>query len=221
MVWIVAIISGVILVASILLFMNITVTASFRSYGGAKELAIECKTFFGLIKYKKTFSDFTELFAEQPEDSKNLEKGAGNGKPRERQTAESLLNGMREGTQAVEKFLHTYKGLKGFLKAVTVRQFEWSTAAGAGDAALTGIVSGAIWAAKGIIIGLLSETVNLKASPAISVTPYFQYRISATMLTCMFTFRAGKAISAGIKIYKYVKKARRGKIPNGLPLEFD
>ncbi|WP_053367391.1 DUF2953 domain-containing protein [Bacillus sp. FJAT-27245] len=223
MAWVLALICGVILLllASILLFMNITITACFRSHGGTNELAIECKTFFGLLKYKKTIPDLTGLFAEQLEDGIKVEKGSGNGKPREKQTVESLLKGMKDGKETLEKLLGTYKELKGFLKSVTVRRFEWSTAAGAGDAALTGIAAGAIWAAKGMAIGLLSEIVTLKADPAIHVTPYFQYRVAATMLSCMFTFRAGKAISAGIKIYKYVKRARRGQIPNGMPFDFD
>ncbi|WP_181884559.1 DUF2953 domain-containing protein [Neobacillus piezotolerans] len=220
-VWIVAIITCVILLASILFLLKITVTARFRSHGGQKELTIECKAFFGLLKYKKTFNDFSGLFAETPDDTIKKEKEAVKEKTEEKRNPDSLLKGIKNGKETVEKLLQAHQDVKGFLKTVAIRRFEWYTAAGAGDAALTGIIAGAIWAAKGMIIGLLSETMKLKTSPAIVVTPYFQYTVSATMLSCMFTFRAGKAISAGMKIYKYVKKARHGRIPNGMPLDYD
>lgn len=214
--WILAIISCVVLIASVLLFMKITVTASFRSHGGTSKLTIECKAFFGLIKYKKTFPDFIGESEELAEALKTE-----NEKPSGKEAADSLLQRIRESKEALEKILQAHREVKGFLKTVTIKRLEWSTAAGAGDAALTGIIAGAIWAAKGMIIGLLAETMKLKNTPSIIVTPYFQYRVSATMLSCMFTFRAGKAIFAGIRIYKYVKKSRRGQIPNGMPLDYD
>ncbi|WP_059171403.1 DUF2953 domain-containing protein [Bacillus sp. FJAT-27445] len=216
MAWILVFIFSIALIGILLFFMRITVTASLRAHGRSNELKIECKALFGLLTYKTVFTD-VELAEDPPAVVFKRKKGAGDEKPRAMHTPEGLLKVLKECKGMLEDILQTQKVLKKFLEAITVRQFEWSTAVGAGDAALTGILAGGIWATKGIIIGFLSEIVKLKANPTINVTPFFQYRVTATMLQCMFTFRAGKAISAGISLYIYLKKSRHKLMNVGLP----
>ncbi len=95
--------------------------------------------------------------------------------------------------------------VKTFLKKISVKQFEWHTLIGIGDAAHTGVISGAIWAIKGSIIGMLSHYLNFKEMPHIMVTPHFQAVVSQTKIKCIFQFRIGHAILAGLKLIKFWK----------------
>ncbi|WP_449537253.1 DUF2953 domain-containing protein [Ferdinandcohnia sp. Marseille-Q9671] len=97
--------------------------------------------------------------------------------------------------------------IKDFLKKVTITKFEWHSQIGTGDAAQTGIVTGVGWSIKGTIVGVISHYLNLKVHPDYSITPYFQHTVSETKLGCMFHFRIGQAMVAGIRL---VKKWRGG-----------
>jgi hypothetical protein len=92
-----------------------------------------------------------------------------------------------------------------FFRKVTMKGLEWNTLIGLGDAAHTGTITGAIWAFKGSIIGLLSHYFKLKEMPKISVTPHFQAAVIQTRFTCIIQFRIGYAILAGLKLFKFWK----------------
>ena len=98
--------------------------------------------------------------------------------------------------------------LRKFMKRVIVKHFEWHSLVGVGDAAHTGTITGALWTLKGSIIGMLSHFLRLKEMPTISVTPHFQLAIIQTRLTCIFQFRIGYAILAGLKLIKFWKGGR-------------
>ena len=89
-----------------------------------------------------------------------------------------------------------------------MKRFEWHTIIGLGDAAHTGMITGAIWAIKGGIIGLISHYIKLKEMPKITVTPHFQAAVIQTEFTCIFQFRIGYAILAGLKLIKFWKGGR-------------
>ena len=103
-------------------------------------------------------------------------------------------------------YFHFIALLRNFLKKVRVTKLEWYTAVGTGDAALTGMLTGAIWTVKGSIIGLISHYfLHSKSVPVMSVQPYFQMKVAQTTFKCMLQFRIGHAIVAGIKIIKFWK----------------
>lgn len=93
--------------------------------------------------------------------------------------------------------------LRKFFKTIKVKQLEWHSVIGVKDAALTGILTGAAWAFKGGIVGLLSKYMKLLVYPEISIHPSFQIPLSQTKIKCMFKIRIGNAILAGIKILKF------------------
>jgi hypothetical protein len=76
---------------------------------------------------------------------------------------------------------------------------------GIGDAVYTGVAAGALWSIKGSIIGLLSNYLRMKEMPKLMVQPNFQQMITSTDLSCMFQFRIGYAILAGLKLVKWWK----------------
>lgn len=67
------------------------------------------------------------------------------------------------------------------------------------------MVTGALWGAKGSIIGVLSSIMKMKNMPQMTVTPHFQMAISQTTFSCMIQFRVGHAMLAGIKLIKFWK----------------
>ena len=95
-----------------------------------------------------------------------------------------------------------------FLKRIVIKHFEWHSLVGVGDAAHTGVITGALWTIKASIIGLLSNSLRLKEMPVLSVTPHFQMAIIQTRITCIFQFHIGYAIFAGLKLIKFWKGGR-------------
>lgn len=119
---------------------------------------------------------------------------------------------MKQMQYLIEKVVGLHKIIKRFLSHIQVHKVEWKTSIGLGDAAHTGLISGVIWMIKGNVTGLISHYMNLKARPELEVTPYFQNNLSRTHFICMFSFRIGQAILAGLRMLKYWKgKTKRRK----------
>ncbi|WP_226036414.1 DUF2953 domain-containing protein [Aquibacillus saliphilus] len=90
-----------------------------------------------------------------------------------------------------------------FLSKIKIHQMHWNTKVGTGDASVTGVISGAIWAVKGSIIGLLVRYMNFNVQPNIHVTPYFQQKLAYTELECIFSVRLGQTIYAIIQMIRH------------------
>lgn len=118
-------------------------------------------------------------------------------------TAKDISNQISDYTE----LLHHIFGLKmiinKFLKTVKITKLEWHSTVGVKDAALTGKLTGVVWSIKGIIVGIISQYMNLIQLPNYSVTPSFQLPVSETVLKCMIKIRIGNAILAGLKIFKF------------------
>ncbi|GAE25840.1 hypothetical protein JCM9140_1858 [Halalkalibacter wakoensis JCM 9140] len=99
-----------------------------------------------------------------------------------------------------------HKIVKKFLKKVSVNSFTWHTDIGVGDAAHTAQLAGAIWGVKGNIVGLIGNYMRMKFMPKLSVDPHFQAMVSHTYLSCMFSFRIGHAILAGLMLLKHWRR---------------
>ena len=62
---------------------------------------------------------------------------------------------------------------------------------GVGDAAITGMLTGALWTIKGSIIGMLSHYFRLLDNPNVPAQPQFQMAISRTHLNVCFNLESG------------------------------
>ena len=114
-----------------------------------------------------------------------------------------------------------HKIIRHFLKKVQVKQFEWNSRIGIGDAAHTGTLVGACWAIKGSIIGLLTTTLNFRVMPLITVTPDFQKERAETAILCILRFRIGQAILTGIKLLRYWKGSKAELLSDTLAKQTD
>jgi len=116
-----------------------------------------------------------------------------------------ILNSIHDFREILTHIVGLHKIIREFLKKVTICNITWHTMVGVGDAAATAVITGALWAAKGGMIGMLSQYMKLTERPIVTISPSFQQPISSTSFTCILQIRVGHAILAGIKLVKYWK----------------
>lgn len=172
-------------------------------------LKIEFKAWFGLIKYKKEIP-LIKIDDNSPTIVTKGTKAAGplgsaEKKDTKQYSAEDLMNSLQDTKEVLTHVVFLHRIVRKFLKTISIKEFSWHTMVGIGDAAYTGMLTGAIWALKGSFIGLISHYMKLKAAPTITITPQFQFAVSQTVISCIIQFRIGHAMVAGIKLIKYWK----------------
>ena len=59
-------------------------------------------------------------------------------------------------------FFRLHVIVRKFFKKVSVKRFEWHSMIGVGDAAHTGMATGALWAIKGSIVGLIKSLFKIE-----------------------------------------------------------
>ncbi|MGN8844569.1 DUF2953 domain-containing protein [Niallia sp. Sow4_A1] len=202
------IIGALFLVLIFLCFLKLTIHIRYYHKKDNDDLKIELRALFGLIKYKKTIplikidedsptlvmKEETELQGKQEtvEETKQF-------------SASDLLIFLSNSKELLNHVVQFHRIVRSFLAKLTIKHIEWSSIVGLGDAAHTGMISGAIWAVKGSIIGIISNYMKLKDMPKINIYPQFQGMASETLFSCMIQFRIGHAMMAGIKLVKYWK----------------
>ncbi|MEH7118920.1 DUF2953 domain-containing protein [Neobacillus vireti] len=194
----------------LIIFTKLTIYINYTHLNDDDDLKIELRVWFGLIKYKikvpliKVDDDApgiivkskTQMGDTAPDDSQSSVNEV---------TKDDFLSKLQKSKKLLHKVFGMNVIVKKFLQKVTIKKFEWQTLIGVGDAAHTGMMTGGLWAVKGGIIGLLSHYMRLKEPPQLTVTPHFQAMVLHTRLTCMFQFRIGYAILAGLKLIKFWK----------------
>ncbi|PLR77810.1 hypothetical protein CU633_09115 [Bacillus sp. V3-13] len=197
---------AVIILMVIIVMSKLTVFIHFNHYNGNNHLQCEFKAWFGLIKYKVDVpankdSGSAVLSDEIEHDETTPKQEYG------KDSAGRLETGLTDVKKLVDHFGSLHRILKNFLKQIAIKQLEWHSVAGLGDAASTAVLTGEFWALKGSIIGILSNYMKLKMMPVLSITPAFQQVVFETSFKCMLQFRIGHAMVAGMKMIKFGKGA--------------
>ncbi|PLS06663.1 DUF2953 domain-containing protein [Neobacillus cucumis] len=194
----------------LIIFTKLTIYIFYSHLNDDDDLKIELRVFFGLIKYKikmpliKVDDDSPSIVVESK--SHMGETPGENSESSVSQfTKDDFLTKLQNSKEIIHKVIGLNIIVKKFLQKVTIKNFEWQTLIGVGDAAHTGMMTGALWAVKGGIVGLLSHYMRLKEMPYLSVNPHFQAVVIHTRISCMFQFRIGYAILAGLKLIKFWK----------------
>ena len=89
---------------------------------------------------------------------------------------------------------------KPIVKTLKVYKLEWITHFGTGDASSTGIISGSLWAIKGVAKQYTYLFENLLCEPKINLIPCYQSKIFKTNVTCIFSIKIMKVIVILIKL---------------------
>lgn len=168
-------------------------------------LRIQVKTLYGLFRYKweipsvkvmyeKPSIEFEERKAfEQKEQSKKMDKKTID--------QDDVLTFIHNFKKMVEQVVHFKEIMEKFFKKVQIKQLEWISVIGSGDAALTGFLTGVAWGIKGGVMGIISHFFSLQTTPSITILPDFHQKVSKTHFICMIQFRIGQAIFASIKFF--------------------
>lgn len=102
---------------------------------------------------------------------------------------------------------HAFKSVKFYIKlyrrvvrrlvnSLTCERLQWKTTYGSDDAANTGIITGALWTVKGMLVTVLRRRFSFTAPPEIAVIPVFGQSRFDVDFQCIFSLRLGKIISA-------------------------
>lgn len=207
--WLVIFLAVLLFLLMIVLATRLTIYLSYDHVQDNDHLKLELRVWFGLFRYKLKIP-LIKIDENSPTIVLKQEKQMGHQKkPSKEETkqysAEDLLNSFKDTKEILTHVIALHKIIRKFLKKITIKEFEWFTVAGIGEAAYTGMLIGALWAVKGSIVGVISLNMKLKVMPKINITPNFQRAYSQTTLRCMFQFRIGHAMLAGIKLIKYWK----------------
>lgn len=192
----------------LLLFLNVKAEITYQYENHKQQAEIIVKALFGLIRFKikipsaKNKDDTT--YSNEKQNASDAKKNT------KKQTKEDeALNPLNKVNNFVQYLPEIYKIVKTFLKKVQIRRFAWTSIIGTGDAAQTGVISGAGWAIKGSVLGVISHYLSLRVYPLIEIKPDFQRSVSNTYLKCMIQVRVGHAMLAGMKLLKYWRKMKK------------
>lgn len=211
-VWVLIVIGAIFLLLALFMLLRLNIIIDYYHGNHNDHLKITFKTLFGLIKYKinipviKVAEDSPSLIVEEKIEAGPKEKDKQ--QDTKKFTAEEMLQSFQDMQMLLKHVAGFYKIIRSFLRKVTVSNFEWNSRIGVGDASYTGMLTGAFWAVKGSIIGLVSSFMNVKTNPIIMITPEFNRALAETSFRCMIHFRIGHAIFVGIKLIKYWKGGR-------------
>jgi hypothetical protein len=199
--WLLLSLSILLLLFILIIFSKLTILVNYYHHNDNDDLKVELRIWFGLIKYKKHIplikvdDNSPSIVVEDDSSDKNVKQI----------TPNDMLTNLQNTKEMLKHVFGMNVIVRKFFRKVTIKKFEWHSMIGVGDAAHTGMATGALWAVKGGIIGMLSHFLKLKEMPQLTVTPHFQAVVIHTQLTCIFQFRIGQAILAGLKLIKFWK----------------
>lgn len=206
--WLFLVLIILLLLFILIIFTKLSIYIRYYHFKDNDDLKIELRAWFGLIKYKikipliKVDNNSPSLVVK--DESKKGEKKVS------QITTNEMLSNMEKYKEILRNVVQLHRIVRKFCKKTLVKQFEWYSQVGAGDAAHTGMVTGAIWAVKGSIIGIIGQYFRVLEMPKVMVVPDFNRAITQTKLICIFQFRIGNALLVGIKLLTFWK----GKRPN-------
>jgi hypothetical protein len=207
--WILLIVLIILAILFLIIISKLKVLVQINHSPKNQDIKIRLSTWFGLFRYTihiplLKLDDDSPSVVVKHEEKSNLKKE--NVKDKKKKfTPKEIIQAIQDAGSILEHVVNFHKIIKKFLQKVSITKIEWDTVFGIGDAAQTGIFVGVGWSVKGCILGIVSQYMNLKAQPKISITPLFQQLYSETKIECIFHFRVGNAMLAGIRLVKYWK----------------
>lgn len=208
--WILWIFIVLLVLFLLIIITKIKVKIRYQHVRDNDELIIKLSAWFGLIRY--TF-DIPVINVDMDSAAVEVQANKGTSDQTKKEdkkefSSEDLVHTFNTMKKIIQHIVGFHKIIRHFLKKVQVKQFEWNSRIGIGDAAHTGTLVGTCWAIKGSVIGLLTTTLNFRVMPLINITPDFQEQRAETAILCILRFRIGQAIMTGIKLLRYWKGSK-------------
>nr|WP_066063482.1 DUF2953 domain-containing protein [Neobacillus soli] len=213
MFWLLLVLCILLFLFLLILFTKVTIRVNYYHHNDNDDLKVEFRVWFGLIRYKLNVP-LIKIDDNSPSVIVNshTQMGSSSGDSPEKKvnkiTPANILTNLQNTKELIQHVFGMHVIVRKFFRKVTMKRFKWETMIGVGDAAHTGMATGALWSIKGGIIGLLSHYLKVKDMPELSVTPHFQAAVIQTRFTCIIQFRIGHAMLAGLKLIKFWKGGR-------------
>jgi hypothetical protein len=205
--WLLLILTILIVVLLLLVFTKIRVHFDYKRVHKNDIIHIKASAWYGLFHYTfkvpviKKDDDSVAIVVKKEKGMKEETKKEGLDKI----TPEDLRDGLADMKTLLQHIVNFHRVIRHFLGKVQVIEFAWHSMVGTKNAAHTGVLTGACWALKGSIIGLLTTYFNFRIMPSYSITPDFQRWQANTAISCILQFRIGQAMVTGIKLLRYWK----------------
>ncbi|PJZ00243.1 MULTISPECIES: DUF2953 domain-containing protein [Bacillus] len=188
----------------LLLRMKMYVAVEYLHADDNDKLTLKITALFGLIRIKKMIPAIKVNKADGTVDIKQKTKSKVKKSSSEKKIT---FDDVQQSIHRIEMILHQVKNLRkisaSFLAHLHITKLEWITIVGIQDAAVTGVLTGAVWGVKGGIAAMLYDHLNFVNKPVYEVIPSFQVPVSRTHFQCIFFFRFGHAMLAAFKFVKY------------------
>lgn len=201
MVWLAAVTAALALVILLIFRTKVQIELSYKRKDENDRLNIRISIWRGLIHYTVKMP---ELILTDSGTAIKAEEVKGNGPPKEKKLkAEELADGLEKMKDVLKRVRGLHRIIRRLLARTEVKQFEWETQIGTGDAASTGMLAGSILGMKGGLLGLLSTYFDFRVMPSYRVIPVFRGKAADTRIFCIFQVRAGHAITAGVRMIRH------------------
>ena len=180
-------------------------------------IKIKLMALFGLLSYTYNipflkFDEETSTIVTKSEQKVGDNEQTTTSQEKHRITLNEIIEKVKSAKELLHRVVHLHLIIKKFMKHISIHELNWSSSIGVGDAAATGMATGLLWSLKGAIVGILSVYMKLKSSPNLNITPFFQESLMRTRVVCIFSFRIGQAILGALRVVKYWKSTKGGKL---------
>ncbi len=207
-IWASVIVAIILILFIVVLVTRITIHFYYHHQKDNDQMTVKLSAWFGLLRYTidvPLISVDTDTASIHVEEKTKVGGGdLSKGKQKEKDfSPKEIWQSFQDTYELVRHVVGMHEIVRRMLARVEVKQLEWHSNIGLGDAAHTGMIVGAGWSVKGGIVGFLSNYTDFQTHPVLSITPFFQQAVSQTLIKCMFRFRIGHAMLAGIRIVKY------------------
>lgn len=137
---------------------------------------------------------------------------------------DTMLEGKAKYDISWDNIWHVIKNIQPYYKLIScyfksgkilfrpwvLKSFYWNTSFGTGDAALTGLATGAIWSMKTLFWRQMTHVMNVNENPKFKVFPDFFNKKLEVEIDGIFACRLGNIIIAVIKAWLNLRTFYKG-----------
>lgn len=180
---------------------KLTVSIRYGRVGENDLLVVEVSAWFGLIRlrYEIPVIKWTTSGG-QPAVVAEVKGRRKQSAKEKRIDLQQIKTSLKRYRSYLHRFVDVRPVMNQMLRHVRCTALEWHTVLGTGDAAGTGALAGAAWGVKSVVVGTISRHVTLHAVPRFSVQPVWNEARLGTQFRCVFHFRIGHLMIAGMRL---------------------
>lgn len=123
---------------------------------------------------------------------------------------DTIIKNYRKAMQLIQHTFEFSRWFKQTVKHVRCRELYWQTTIGVGEPVETATLTGLAWSLKSSLIGYISKHITLQIQPILAIEPRYHESAFATEVSCIFKFRTGYAMLAGILLIVRIIRIKGG-----------